>query len=222
MKQKIISLLLIAFIISGGAGAYMYKTAKTARIKAAQEELRIKEEAKEQRKQEIQTLYDAYLNDFTQALRDKTENYKKSRKFLNDISSPYNFETPELAKENYTLFTKELLPALRKQINNIIALFDQYEQKLKTDVAQDESDIKNIFMDQWVEMSKEQLMSYVNFFAKEDLILSAYNELVTFAYVHSMVYSVDLETNQFIFKRKKDETKYNALIKKIKDLKAQH
>lgn len=222
MKQKIAILLLIAFIISGGAGAYMYKTAKTMRIQAAQEELRIKEEAREQRKKEIQVLYDAYLNDFTQDLRDKTENYKKSRKFLSDISSPYNFETSDLAKENYTLFTQELLPALRKQINDIIALFDQYEQKLKTDVAQDDSDIKNIFLDQWIEMSQEQLMSYVDFFAKEDLILSAYNELVTFAYVHSMVYSVDLETNRFIFKREKDEKKYNALIKKIKDLKTKH
>jgi len=190
--------------------------AAIAAQKEHEEALRL---AREARKAEIQALFDAYLNAFKSELVQKANAYKKSRRLLKDISKPINFRSTEFAKENYTLFKESLAPSLRSQAEDILSLFERYSQQIHSDLAQDDNDLQQIFYNEWKEMTQAQLDHYVGFFAKEDLMIDAYDDLITFYYTHSRRYSIDEETNRFIFSNTKDAEQARLLILEIDKIK---
>jgi len=213
---------LVLLLITGGALAYYIDLENKKEIQRQQEielaEIQKQKEAALKKRKELQELYDTYLNEFTNGLREKAKTYKKTRMILKDIVRPYNFETTKFAKENYNLFKRDIAPSLRIQAADIIESFVVYREKIEADLSDEDGDIQETFMDKWMEMQQEQLTKYVEFFAREEDLIQAYDDLITFYYTHSRLYEIDLEENEFVFKREEDQTKQEKLLRRIESL----
>jgi len=213
--------LVLCLCIALGGGAYVYKlhVQEIAFAKKEREAAQIKaQKEREKRKAEIQTLFDAYLNAFENELVDKASVYKKTRKLLKNIIRPINFTNATFAKENYVLFKEILAPSLRNQSAKMIGIFESYSNHVEKELASDENELQKIFLAQWKEMTKEQLGQYIDFFAREEKMIQAYDELITFYYTHSKRYSIDEEGNKFLFSNHEDEIKAQALRERVQEL----
>ncbi|MGH1375308.1 MAG: hypothetical protein ACRBCK_03075 [Alphaproteobacteria bacterium] len=203
--------------IAIGSG-YIYYDHQQKTFQAQQEQIRIDHEAKEKQRLEVQELSKQYLSDFVQELKTHAISYKKRKRVLKEMISPYNFETPEYSKENYDIFMKEVAPSLRNESNNIIQVFDTYTSKVQDSIQETDSDTQQYFIKEWSDMSTNQLSQYVDFFSQEEKLLQAYEELIRFYYIHSNLFTVDVESNVFKFKRDKDKIKQAELLKNIATL----
>ncbi len=187
------------------------------------EQQRILEEkhAKEERKKikaELQALFDVYLNDFKIEIQKKTREYKEARKALKDIITPLNFETPAYAKESFDVFKEVIKPSLQKQADDLISIFEKYRTKIREDIEQKDSDATQEFISQWKEKSDEQLSKFIDFLAKETNVIQAYDELITFYYSRSNLYTVNKDLKIFIFNRDEDIEEHARLLKVLKSL----
>lgn len=210
--------LLLCFVITGGCAAiYLgYINIRKAAIVEQKEQeqkkaIEIAKKTKNKRKKEIQTLFDTYLNEFQNDLLEKAQSYKKTRRLLRNIIRPINFETTDFAKENYDLFKESLVPSLRKKSADIIFVFEDYSEKIEKDLAGDKNEIKQLFLDKWKNMTKEQLDNYVDFFSREEEMIMAFDDLITFYYTHSKRYEIDTEKNRFLFSNKNENKKVKKL-----------
>lgn len=167
---------------------------------------------------EIEALFELYLDQFKEELKVKAKEYKKSRSLLKEIFSPYNFETPEYTKENYTIFKEQITPNLRGKSGEIINIFERYQKIITENLGNKDSEISKLFLSQWQEMSRKQLGNYINFFTKEEQLIQAYEELMEFYYVHSNLFKVDIENNEIIFERAQDKETETILREQIKVL----
>ncbi len=186
------------------------KELAAAEIKAREERIK--------RRSEIQALFDAYLNAFKSELFEKTKTYKKNRKLLKNLTRPVNYTDTASAKENYTLFKESLAPTLRKQSERVINIFEQYSSKVRKELAGDESDLQKTFLSQWEDMAREQLAHYIDFFAREEALIQAYDKLITFYYSHSKRYVVNDLGTGLEFSNPDDEEKAQFLLKRVKEL----
>lgn len=200
-----------------GGGLYAYDQQQKL-YQAQQEQIRIEHEEKERQKAEMQALSDKYLTEFVADLKEQSTSYKKQKRVLKEIISPYNFETPQYSKENYNLFMNEIAPSLRSQSNAIINVFEQYTERLADDIKDNHDELQIQFMNDWNDMSADQLGQYIDFFSQEEKLLQAYEDLIRFYYIHSNLFTVDIEKNVFEFKRTKDKIKQAELLKRIKSL----
>ena len=213
---------LVLLLIAGGALAYYIDLENKKEIQRQHEaqlaEIQKQKEAALQKRKELQKLYDTYLNEFTDALKAKAKDYKKTRLILKDIVSPYNFETAKFAKENYNLFKRDVAPSLRIKAADIIESFITYREKIEADLSDEDGDIQETFLNKWMEMQKKQLAQYVEFFSREEDLIQAYDDLITFYYTHSRLYTIDLDENIFVFKREEDQATQEKLLRRIETL----
>ncbi len=182
------------------------------------QEQRIAAELEARERADLDALFDIYLNDFKADLKKHATAYKGSRRVLNEIISPYNFETTEYAKENYYFFKDYIAPDLRNKSAEIINLFQQYTVKLKNDLKNKNSAIEKKFLLKWQDMGKAQLEKYIDFFTKEEQLIQAYENAIEFYYTHSKRFSLDLENNKLMFDNENDKEKEAALLNKIRDI----
>ena len=213
---------LVLLLIAGGALAYYIDLENKKEIQRQHEaqlaEIQKQKEAALQKRKELQELYDTYLNEFTDALKAKAKEYKKTRLILKDIVSPYNFETAKFAKENYNLFKRDVAPSLRIKAADIIESFITYREKIEADLSDEDGDIQETFLNKWMEMQQKQLAQYVEFFSREEDLIQAYDDLITFYYTHSRLYTIDLDENIFVFKREEDQATQEKLLRRIETL----
>jgi len=216
------SILTAVFLISlFGIGFFYYEHQKALEIQKQEDILRIKEEQKiklVQQNIEIQALFDVYLQQFITDLKQNVKRYKETRQVLQELTQPYNFETPEYARENYMLFTKNVAPTLRQTSDDVIGTFSYYQNLIEKDLQGKDSTIQQNFSKEWKAMSAEQAADYVDFFTSQEDLLRAYEKLIEFYYVHSQLYDVDVETNIFSFKREQDAQQYQKLLKAVEAL----
>jgi hypothetical protein len=214
--------LALCLCLAFGGGVYAYKSHMHAKALSVQKELAAAEakaqEEREKRRAEIQILFDAYLNAFKGELFIKANTYKKTRKLLKNLIRPVNYIDTASAKENYFLFKESLAPSLRKQSVDIIDIFERYSNKNQKELADEENDLHRIFQDQWEDMLRDQLTNYINFFAREEELIQAYDALITFYYTHSKRFVVDDLGDDLEFSNPKDKEKAQLLIKRINDL----
>lgn len=214
---------LLLLLVAGGAIAYYIDLEHKKEVQHQKElelaKIQKQKEAEEKKRAELQTLFDKYLNDFKDELRQKASQYKKTRLVLKDMISPYNFENEKFAKENYGVFKREIAPSLRIQASEIIESFVLYQDKIENDLKDETGDIQETFLQKWMDMQQEQLAQYVTFFSREEDLIQAYDDLITFYYTHSKMYQIDMDENKFIFKRPADGARQKELIQQIETLK---
>ncbi len=211
-------ILLITLITLTFTGLYFKRQYDIKQEKILAEQLRIQQENREKARAKINSLFDNYLNNFKDELSEKAKAYKKSRLVLKEMFLPYNFETSEYTKENYFLFKKTVAPNLRKKAAALIETFQKYDDKINKDLKNQDDKIKQFFLKEWQKMSHEKLGQYVDFLTKEDRLIQSYDDLITFYYIHSKLFSVDTKTNKFVFKREQDAKKEAELRQRIKNL----
>ena len=223
MTYAVIAVMLV--LVAGGYYIrYHYKNhIELEQRKNAQIELEIKlkkerEEKEAKKRQELQNLFDKYINDFKDELQKKVKDYKKARKVLYNFQSPYNYETLEYTRENYKIFKKTIAPSLRQKAANIIDIFEKYEVKINSEITNKNNELQQTFIKEWKEMSQDQLIKYVDFFSKEEDLIQAYDDLVTFYYVNSKRYKVNAEENEFIFISKIAEKMHEEILDRINSL----
>lgn len=216
-SHKFIIFVFLCIAIAGGL--YQLHLYKQHQDEIHAQQIKAKQEQKEQARAELDKLFKQYLTSFKADLKTKATAYKDSRTVLQEMLNPYNFETREYTKENYLLFKDNVAPNLRNKASEIINVFAEYKNNLQADLKNQDNKTQEMFLLKWQEMSNKQLDKYIDFFTKEEDLIQAYEKLITFYYVHSNLFSVDVEENVFLFNRKKDKKKELALRAKIKSLK---
>ncbi len=216
----VLSLLFMCLVLGISAYAYQRHMHTVFLIQQEREAaaLKAKEEKAKKRRDEIQALFDAYLNAFKNELFKKAKTYKKTRKLLKNLIRPINYTDIESAKENYLFFKEDLAPSLRSQTNEIIGVFEQYSDKIEGELGGNESNLQQTFLSQWKNMVNGQLANYVDFFANEEKLIQAYDELITFYYTHSKRYVIDDSGDSFEFHNPNDAQKAQFLLEQIEDL----
>lgn len=214
-----LSRLWIVFVLAAlfaglsAAGAHMYVT-DLREAEAERERLRIQAEYDADLK-EVQALFDTYLNNFIRDLKAAMRDYRSDRKMLPRMIAAYNFETPDYAKENYTVFVQDVSPGLSLKASDVLAIFDEYDKKLSAALGDRNDEIAQTFTAQWKEMSEEQLSVYVDYFVREDALLGAYEDLMRFYVRYANLYTIHPEDEVFVFKRPEDEEKHLLLLEKL-------
>lgn len=217
LKPRKLIILVFLFITVAG-GLYQLHLYKQHQDEIHAQQAKAEQAQKEQTRAELNKLFEQYLTNFKDDLKTKAASYKDSRTVLKEILSPYNFETREYTKENYLLFKDNVAPNLRNKAADIINIFAKYKDNLQADLKSQDNKIQEMFLLKWQDMSNKQLAKYIDFFTKEEALIQAYEELITFYYVHSNLFSIDVEENVFLFDREKDKKEELALRKKIKVL----
>ncbi len=218
--------LAIVFMISAivavtAGGYYLHKQHQNALIEAKrleeeQEKQRLEDE---KRSKELDYLFENYVNRFKTELKDRATSFKENKTILVEMFNAYNFETPEYTKENYTMFNQDIAPALRASSDSIISLFENYSIKLAQELSSENSETQELFQEKWNKMKTRQLEKFVSFLSKQEKFLESYEELMTFYYVHSNLFSVDMDKNEFVFEREEDKKQHEKLLQNIKELK---
>lgn len=216
LRIIIISALLIIAITGG---YYKIQIDKQAIIKEQNQKIEVEKIREQTEKDEINRLFDQHINNFKTELKLHASEYKKSRLVLKEIFSPHNFETKEYTKEIYLLFKNDVAPNLRIKADEIINIFVKYKDFLQTDISNQDDNIQKLFLLKWQEASQVQLSKYIEFFTKEEELIQAYEELITFYYIHSNLFSVDIKNNIFLFDRDEDKSTETKLKNKIYTLK---
>lgn len=208
----------IAFVLLSGAIlgsiAYFYvdylKQEKIRLEKAEQAAAHEKAFAKE-----FEDLLNKFLHDF----RNATREYKAQRAVLRELASPYNFESPEYAAETYTLFQNEIAPSLRASSKEAIAIFDNTSKQIELSLSKENESVHLKLSKVWNEVKDKNIKVTIRFFQTEDKLLTAYENLFKFYYTRSKFFTLNKETGDIVFKRKKDELGYKKLLAMIEKIK---
>lgn len=223
MARSAVSRLSLIFVLAAlvsalaAGGAYLY-VQDLREAEAERQRIAALAKAKAERAarlEEVQSLFDTYLNSFIKDLKIAMREYRADRSVLPRMIAAYNFQTPEYAKENYVVFVEDVSPSLRKKADDVLSIFSEYNEKVATELNDDDDDIAQDFARQWNEMSEEQLESYVDYFVREDALISAYGDLMRFYVRYSNLYSIDPEDEVFIFQREEDEEKHLLLLQRL-------
>lgn len=216
-SRIIIIFVLLIFAIIGSS--YKLYNDKQTKIKEHKQQIEAEKIRTQADRDELNQLFDQHIVNFKTDLKAHAASYKKGRLVLKEIFSPHNFETKEYTKEIYLLFKDNVAPNLRTKANEIINIFVKYKHLLQADISNKDNKLQKLFLIKWQEASQEQLNKYIDFFTKEEKLIQAYEELITFYYMHSNLFSVDLKNNIFLFDREEDKIKETKLKNKIQSLK---
>lgn len=215
------SFLLIMLIVAlTGSGYFVYD--RRQNFKAA-EAIRLAEDEKSLRETEksraaIKVLQKSHIDSFKADLKKTAQDYKDYTKILVEIVRPQNFSSAAYAKENYILFTQDIEPTIRKKADAILGVFTRYRKTLESTIDEESTETEKRFIAEWIEMHDVQLERSVTLLTEDDKLLQAYRDLIEFYYVHSKLYSVDIDAEEFVFKREKDERKHEKLRNIIQDI----
>ena len=136
------------------------------------------------------------------------------------ISEEKQKQAEELAvqKKVYDEIIDNMLTDLKTRAENYKKFRKVMREMIMPDNYADEKSAEQtyrFFMDGWKKIETEHINAYVDFFAKEEKLLQAYQELVAFYYTHRAVFKIDEKTGEIIFKNQKDEAQHNQLMQKI-------
>lgn len=163
-------------------------------------------------------LRENHIDRFKADLKKAGQDYKAYTAALQDFAGPESFSSPEYAEENYNLFMNDIAPSFRQKAEAVLNVFSSYSQALDKDARGDHSDTGRLFLEQWQKVHDANLARSVALLSVDEQLLQAYESLITFYYSRSKLYRVDMEAEEFVFKRAEDETEHEALLDAIADI----
>lgn len=162
--------------------------------------------------------FETFLNNFLKELAKETAQYKKDRRILKEAIDPYNLIGTDNAEQSYRVFRTELGPMLRKKGERIIGLFAKSETVVQGLLADQTKASKDKLFSEWKALEKQHLNGLLDFFEKEDQLITAHEELLKFYFVHSKLYTVDMETGAIVFSNDKYRAREAELLDAIEKL----
>ncbi len=218
-KSIYLALFLCLITIALSAGGYFFYQKNEQQRLINEQIAKQKEEKRIADKKALDALFTKYTDNFKQEIRKNVQEYAQSKKLIQQIISPYNYENTEFAKENYTLFMDTIAPNMRKKSGDIINLFQTYQEQIKKDLEKHNTEDQKEFLVRWKAMSDEMLNLYISYFTNEEDYIAAHETLIKFYYTYSKRYTVDIENNVFLFDSDKDAKKHMELKNAIKSIK---
>ncbi|MCE7886907.1 MAG: hypothetical protein DYH13_05305 [Alphaproteobacteria bacterium PRO2] len=198
---------IVAVVILGiGGGVYYKQYAAEQKERAARDALN--------------QSFEDFLNKFLQNVHAGMIDYKQERKVLVEATGPRNLSDPVYVEENYQL-VQMLIPSLRKRMANVIKIFEDAETEIAGLVEGQPENVQTGILKKWADMKQAQGQVYIGYFAAENDILTAYEDLMRFYYNKRETFKVVPETHIFTFKNPEDEAEAERLQQHIKDLYAQ-
>ncbi|MCB1531944.1 MAG: hypothetical protein KDJ35_03645 [Alphaproteobacteria bacterium] len=144
----------------------------------------------------------------------KTSEYQKTRKVMEDLVQPENFEKPDYIDENYLVF-QETLPALKEKSAEILTVFEKADADINALAAKKDEKGRAVILEQWSELKQKDAAAYQRFFELEAELLEAYDRLMRFYYVKRGTYTYNSETQRIEFKNESDDALQKNLILQI-------
>lgn len=213
LKHIIIVNLVLGLIILGGVSYVVWKKGPVPTPEEqSQINLELQEESANQR-------FSSLLDEMVKKLANRATDYRQQRLVLQETLHPVNFETPDNAKESYRVFVHEVVPLLNRSADSVMAVFAEYDKKMEKLLGTAPDDLRTEIAAQWEEMRTTQLSDYVAFFEKEDRIIAAYQDLLKFYAQHSASYTVNVETESFVFNNTSVAVEEKRLLAALEEIK---
>lgn len=163
--------------------------------------------------------FETFLNNFLKELVKETAQYKKDRRILKEAIDPFNLIGTENAEQSYRVFRTEIGPMLRKKGEKLIGLFAKSEKVVQGLLADQPPAAKEKLFSAWKDLEKQHMNGLLDFFENEDKLIAAHEELLKFYFVHSKLYTVDMDTGAIVFSNEKytaREAELRGAIEKLK------
>lgn len=164
--------------------------------------------------------FEDFLNKFLKSVHAGMVDYKQERKVLVEATGPGNLSEPAYVEENYEL-VQSLIPSLRQRMANVIKTFEDAENEIAALVQGQPETVQAGILKKWADLKSAQGETYIGYFAAENDILTAYEDLMRFYYTRRDTFTVAAETHVFTFKNPEDDAEAKRLQQRIADLYAQ-
>jgi hypothetical protein len=161
--------------------------------------------------------FEDFLNNFLKNVHAGMVDYKQERKVLVEATGPRNLVDPAYVEENHQL-VQTLIPSLHQRMANVIKTFEDAELEIARLLEGQPETVKAGILKKWADLKSAQGAVYIGYFAAENDILTAYDDLMRFYYSKRNEFTVVPETNALVFKNPKDDDEAKRLQQRIKDL----
>lgn len=217
----ILVLALLAALAGGGFVLYQNHMEQQAALAQAALEEKLEQERLEKEKAEalaaLRQEFEDFLNGFLKNVATQAREYRQSRKVLMGLVQPADLRASEYIEENYNLGESTVM-SLRLQMDKIMGLFEQADQDFATVLEKWPEDKRESMAQNWRETKDKQASLYVAYFASEQELLAAVQELLNFYYQKRDVLKVDIVQDRIVFSDPSDQVAHAALKDKIADL----
>jgi hypothetical protein len=219
MKKNQAIIVAVVVVLAGGAiAAYSLNKPAPEAPAAPVEQVPTPEQAATQQ-QTFNKKFEDVLNDFLQTVQIKAMDYKNRRKVIAELVKPENLGNPTYIQEN-NLLMQTLIPELKVKMDEIMAVFNDGETNIRQAIASQPSEKQQAILDQWRSVRDKQASHYLAFFASEQDILTAYQELMDFYQSRQGAYVYDDGTLSLLFSNPADKPQERMLRERIQDMEA--
>ncbi len=164
--------------------------------------------------------FEDLLNGLLGSVNTAMNEYKAERKALVQTLNPVNLRDPSYVEENWKIM-QQLEPSLVKKMENIPQLFENAESQINELLANQPEKARQIILQKWNALEKTQGEAYIEYFAYEFQLVSAYRDLMQFYYDNRNDFEVDINSGDTIFKDTAKKSEEQHIRQSIKDLTAQ-
>ncbi len=207
-KATVIAVLVVLIVAVGGIYVMQNHQTTFDKRQAAEEQ---------ERGRELEKRFEEFLNKFLKSIHDGMVEYRKERKVLVELVGPRNLSDPAYVEENYKL-VQQLVPSLRQKMADVIGIFEAAQTEMDSLLAGQPETTQAPIIRQWDELKRMQGQAYMDFFATENDLLSAYQDLMNFYYDKRTSFEVNAATRGVIFKNAQDVAEEKQLKQRIDDI----
>ena len=123
--------------------------------------------------------FEDLLNGLLGSVNTAMNEYKAERKALVETLNPVNLRDPSYVEENWKIM-QELTPSLIKRMEDVPKLFENAESQINELLANQPEKARQIILQKWNILEKTQGEAYIEYFAYEFQLVSAYHDLMKF------------------------------------------
>lgn len=163
--------------------------------------------------------FETFLNNFLKELSKEIRQYKKDRRILKEAVDPFNLIGTQNAEQSYRVFKEEIAPLLKKKSERVMGVFERANTVVKALLTDKPEDTQSVLMAEWEALEKVHMSKLLDFFENEDRLINAHEELLKFYFIHSKLYTVDMDSGEIIFNSEKHREKEKAILDKINKIK---
>lgn len=212
-KQAIIAAVVV--LLAGGA-YFVYSSQQAATPPAPVEQAPSADQAAAEQ-QAFNKKFDEVMDGFVKTVQARAIDYKNRRKVITELVKPENLGQAAYVQENQQLMTT-LVPELKVKMDEIMAVFNDAETNIRQTISTQPPEKQEEIINQWRSVRDKQASHYLAFFASEQDILGAYQDLMNFYQAKQGGYTYDESTLSLLFNNPADKPQEHALRERIKEM----
>jgi len=217
MKAKFIKPLIVIVIIAAfaGGGAWLWQSRMQS---SAPTELAAQPEIPETLDQdEAKRRFDEVITAFKQDVQSEMMTYKRLRQTLSKMVLPVSIVSSDYAAENHRM-ALELSADIRRQSGKVLQSFVTADKQINALLVYLPEDKAAEVTQRWQALKEKTAGAYQAFFAMDEDVLKAYEDLTGFYARNSGAFEVDTQANEIVFDSPETRAEADALKAKIREL----